>query len=354
MRLRLFHKLFLLVAISVLLAAMAMAMAIVLSLNLKRGFADYLNARDDEQLRTFVDAAAALIEARGNAQGLRTGTASWPELLTEMALRGDIPDAKPNAPFLRLGPMGRLLPQQDYSAPETAQGTTASDEPRPRRRQNDPEIRGQRRPPPPDNFAIRLMLFDRKGQQLFGPKPAQDIRVQDIRVQDTGMRHARKIEHAIVVGGETLAMARLLPRPPTPRNVDVNFLQRQYRDASLLTLLLVMLASIVAYFFARSGTARLLEMQRATTAIAAGDPSSRVKISGTDEISAMGENINSMALNLQQLDAARRRWLAEISHELRTPLSVLVGELDALKQNVRPLSMPAIDSLREEAQRIFA
>ena len=168
------------------------------------------------------------------------------------------------------------------------------------------------------------------------------------------MRHARKIEHAIVVGGETLAMARLLPRPPTPRNVDVNFLQRQYRDASLLTLLLVMLASIVAYFFARSGTARLLEMQRATTAIAAGDPSSRVKISGTDEISPMGENINSMALNLQQLDAARRRWLAEISHELRTPLSVLVGELDALKQNVRPLSMPAIDSLREEAQRIFA
>jgi two-component system, OmpR family, sensor histidine kinase BaeS len=324
MRLRLFHKLFLLVAISVSLAAMAMA--IVLSLNLKRGFADYLNARDAEQLSGFVESAADLIEARGNAAALHKDAALWTLLLAELARAGEIPGARPDAPFPELGRPRR-----------PPQGQNQSDFDLPPPEQNGPKSRRPRRPPPPDNFAIRLMLFDLEGKQFFGPTPASNIRT---------------IQQAIAVAGKTVAIARLLPRAPAPRNVDVKFLQRQYRDASLLTLLLLVLASVVAYFFARSGTARLLEMQRATTAIAGGDLGSRVKVSGSDEISAMGENINSMALNLQQLDAARRRWLAEISHELRTPLSVLVGELDALKQNVRPLSMPAIDSLSEEAQRI--
>jgi two-component system, OmpR family, sensor histidine kinase BaeS len=331
-RLRLFHKLFLLVAGSALLAALAMA--IVLSLNLKRGFADYLDARDSEQLRAFAGAAANAIQARSDAAAFAATGAPWHTLIEELAQRGDIPDVKPGTPFPGLGKPGRTRPRELEL--DKIQNPPGRDDVQPTQQLESAKPRRVRRPPP-DGFAIRLMLFDLNGQQLFGPAPA---------------RQAAMIEQAIVVAGQRIAIARLLPRAPIPRTVDASFLRSQYRSAGLLTLMLLVLASIAAFYFARSGAARLLAMQRATTAIASGDLSSRVQINGSDEISAMGQNINSMAQNLQQLDNARRRWLAEISHELRTPLSVIVGELDALRLNVRPLTMTAVVSLSEEAQRI--
>jgi two-component system sensor histidine kinase BaeS len=59
-----------------------------------------------------------------------------------------------------------------------------------------------------------------------------------------------------------------------------------------------------------------------------------------------------MARALQRLDAARRRWLAEVSHELRTPLAAIRGELDALEDGVRPISIAAVKSVNEEAMRL--
>ncbi|MCA6242476.1 MAG: two-component sensor histidine kinase, partial [Phenylobacterium sp.] len=63
-------------------------------------------------------------------------------------------------------------------------------------------------------------------------------------------------------------------------------------------------------------------------------------------------NINRMAEELEAMDAARRRWLAEISHELRTPLTALRAEIEALQDGVRPLTPDAIGSLAEEAARL--
>jgi two-component system sensor histidine kinase BaeS len=61
-----------------------------------------------------------------------------------------------------------------------------------------------------------------------------------------------------------------------------------------------------------------------------------------------------MAEGLEHLETARRRWIAEISHELRTPLTVLRGEIDALAEGIRPLTLEAVGSLREEALRLGA
>eukprot|EP01035_Chromulina_nebulosa_P048438 gene48438-65732_t len=56
-----------------------------------------------------------------------------------------------------------------------------------------------------------------------------------------------------------------------------------------------------------------------------------------------------MAETLARLDTARRRWLAEVSHELRTPLAAMRGELEALADGVRPLTLDAIASVNDEA-----
>lgn len=98
----------------------------------------------------------------------------------------------------------------------------------------------------------------------------------------------------------------------------------------------------------------LLGIQEATARIARGELTIRLPTTRTDEIGDLIRNINSMAEGLEHLETARRRWIAEISHELRTPLTVLRGEIDALAEGIRPLTLEAVGSLREEALRLGA
>jgi signal transduction histidine kinase len=102
----------------------------------------------------------------------------------------------------------------------------------------------------------------------------------------------------------------------------------------------------------------LAELLRGTRALAEGDLSHRIAISGRDEFADLGQSFNRMAGDLQahqkaledahanleaivaerteelrqaneslrQIDETRRAFFADISHELRTPLTVIRGE----------------------------
>jgi len=102
----------------------------------------------------------------------------------------------------------------------------------------------------------------------------------------------------------------------------------------------------------------LAELLRGTRALAEGDLSHRIAISGRDEFADLGQSFNRMATDLQahqkaledaqanleaivaerteelrqaneslrQIDETRRAFFADISHELRTPLTVIRGE----------------------------
>jgi len=104
--------------------------------------------------------------------------------------------------------------------------------------------------------------------------------------------------------------------------------------------------------------APLAELSRGTRALAEGDLSHRITISGRDEFADLGQSFNHMAADLQahqkaledahanleavvterteelrlaneslrKIDETRRAFFADISHELRTPLTVIRGE----------------------------
>ncbi len=304
---RLFHQLFLLVAATALLSALAMAA--VLSLNLKRGFDEYLEARDTELLDGFTRQLSSNIAASGGATAVSIDQISLQSVFQEMIRNGDVPGAP--ADF-------RVLLPND----------------RPTR-----HLKGPKPPPSPQNFARRLMLFDVNGIQVVGPPPPP-------------FRNTFTVRRSIRVNGSLVGEARLLPFGPTPSSVDASFLRGQYIGAAALTGLLLIFAAFPAYFLARSGAKRLTAVRDATDAIAGGDFSARLSLRGKDELAAVGQNINEMAQSLATLEGARKRWLAEIGHELRTPLTILRGELDAMTDGIRPLDETAIVSLSEEVERL--
>ncbi|MEE9216861.1 MAG: HAMP domain-containing sensor histidine kinase, partial [Anaerolineales bacterium] len=115
-------------------------------------------------------------------------------------------------------------------------------------------------------------------------------------------------------------------------------------DLALAGVLLFFASSVAVsfgYFFSYSITQRLKVLDRAANRLSEGDFSVRVDIAGRDEVAELGQAFNVMAERLEhaereseQLEKARREFIAGASHDLRTPLSALRAMLDAIAEGV--------------------
>ena len=102
-----------------------------------------------------------------------------------------------------------------------------------------------------------------------------------------------------------------------------NFLQGMVLAA--LTALFVSI--VVAFFIARSIARPLIQMTKASEAIAKGDYSQRLQVSGQerDEIGRLGRSFNNMAQEVARSQQTMRDFVANVSHELKTPLTSIQG-----------------------------
>lgn len=99
----------------------------------------------------------------------------------------------------------------------------------------------------------------------------------------------------------------------------------------------------------------LIQMKRVTRQIAKGDMSARVKVTSGDEIGALAQAINDMALDLQRTRTTQKEFFANISHELRTPLTYLEGYAKVLKEGLYQTEEEKgqyLDIIRHESKRL--
>jgi two-component system sensor histidine kinase BaeS len=111
-------------------------------------------------------------------------------------------------------------------------------------------------------------------------------------------------------------------------------------DLMLATILLLFAGGIamsLSYFLSSAMTRRMDSLQKAASAVAAGDLSARVEVSGRDELASLARSFNNMAAQLeagaqrqQELDVLRRDLIAWAGHDLRTPLASIRAIVEAL------------------------
>lgn len=103
-----------------------------------------------------------------------------------------------------------------------------------------------------------------------------------------------------------------------------------------ISIFLAALTIIIGLLLMRRFVTPLSEVIAAAQTLAAGDLSTRIRVSGPDDLRALSDSFNHMADALERSDTERRNMLADIAHELRTPLTVIRGRLEGIVDGVYP------------------
>ncbi len=113
-------------------------------------------------------------------------------------------------------------------------------------------------------------------------------------------------------------------------------------------------ALVVGYGAAAIHARRIRRLERAVERIAAGGFDEPVVDEGRDELGELAAAVDRMRKRLENLDRARREFIANASHELRTPLFSLGGflELMADEDLDEATRLEFLDTMREQVARL--
>lgn len=117
---------------------------------------------------------------------------------------------------------------------------------------------------------------------------------------------------------------------------------------ALISVFLAVLTILIGILLLRRMVNPLAQVVAAARAVAGGDLSTRVSVSGPDDLRALSDSFNHMAAALERNNNERRDMLADIAHELRTPLTIMRGRLEGIVDGIYPANTEHITPALEE------
>ncbi|HAT1612881.1 TPA: two-component system sensor histidine kinase BaeS [Raoultella planticola] len=312
-------KLFLAILATCIVLLISMHWAVRISF--ERGFIDYIKRGNEQRLTMLGDALSEQYALHGNWKFLRNNDRFIFQLLKSFDRDND--DRFPGGRKTNSG--GRPDGHLDIGPPG-AEGPPPEGPPPDGPRGPGPDM-------PPHGWRTLFWVVDQKGRVLVGPRE---------RVPEDGSRRD------IVVNGVSVGAVIASPVERLTRNTDINFDRQQKRTSWLIVALSTILAALATFPLARGLLAPVKRLVEGTHRLAAGDFTTRVAVSSSDELGRLAQDFNQLASTLERNQQMRRDLMADISHELRTPLAVLRGELEAIQDGVRKFTPDSVTSLQAE------
>ncbi|ABE53532.1 ATP-binding region, ATPase-like protein [Shewanella denitrificans OS217] len=156
----------------------------------------------------------------------------------------------------------------------------------------------------------------------------------------------------IVLDGVTVGYFAVSKRERLTQGYEVEFIEQQQQYLWLIALLAIALVLLITRPLARHLVEPIKVITRGMHKLTQGDYQHTVDLKRQDEFGQLSRDYNELAIILAANDSARKRWLANISHELRTPVAILRGELEAMIDEVRPLTMDNVGSAHDEVKHL--
>ena len=187
-----------------------------------------------------------------------------------------------------------------------------------------------------DSIYRRLGLTDIAGQRVAGAQvdPAVAARLP------------------LLQGNRPIGFLVLAPMQEIESQADRAFVARQSGVIALTGVIGLIFALAISWVLARRWFAPIDELTRGAQQIAIGRLGTRVPARGSDELALLGRTFNSMAEQLDSIEASRRAWLADVAHELRTPLAAMRAEIEALQDGIRQFDDRTALRLHRQVMRL--
>ena len=100
-----------------------------------------------------------------------------------------------------------------------------------------------------------------------------------------------------------------------------------------VTLVLEIIVTMFSLAFSVTFSQRLKKIMASMQIIQQGDYTHKVKMGGSDELTALGNEFNDLTERLQTSEQKRSRFVSDASHELKTPLASIKLLTDSILQN---------------------
>ena len=145
---------------------------------------------------------------------------------------------------------------------------------------------------------------------------------------ERSLTYSTRVEKDGVLLGHVLAISSTI--------VEDNLISMARRAVVNSSLWVMLAAVIAAYFITERLVNPLRKMTKAVREFGRGELSTRVVVSGKDEVAELGYAFNNMAESLENLEKMRNSFLANISHDLRTPMTTIAGFIDGINSGAIP------------------
>ena len=225
-------------------------------------------------------------------------------------------------------------------------------------------------------FGVRVFLVDGARRVVFD-SDAGDSLVGELLAAPGGegadgdamfvsdrIRHGGRDLFVFASGGDPgAAVPRLLPASAQSLVVAVPAGDVTEAWAQLLPRLLIaggsaaLVAVVASAWLSARITRPIVEMTRASQAMARGEYGQRIEVRGRDEVADLARAFNQMAQQVDRSSRAMRQLIADVSHELKTPLTSIRGFSQALADGVaqdEAEARRAAGAVHEEAERMRA
>jgi two-component system sensor histidine kinase BaeS len=277
-----------------------------------RNFADYVNRSLLERYSAVADALAAEYQIHKGWQAFTENPGHWEEILRASLPRKDFDPGKypPQPPEFKSNISARSAQERAF--------------PRPVRRIQ--------------YLARKLALFDSDKQLVTGGRDR--LAFNNYTLQ------------AITAGGQTVGWLGLHKREHLANPLAVGFLTQQSHILYIIGGGILLLAAIAAFLLSKHLLTPVQKLTDGTRALTSRQFDTRIEVDSNDELGQLAADFNTMAETLEKYERMRRQWISDIAHELRTPLSILLGEIEALRDGIREVNRMTLDSLSSEARHL--
>jgi two-component system sensor histidine kinase BaeS len=328
MKLKLIHKL--LIAMFACTALVLLLVTLLTRASIGRGFVDFLQQQERNQVELLVPELADWYSERGSWEALSDNPREFRRLVFVALLDGSEtrfdfrPEGEPGA--LRAGRRGGRNPGGPGPGPGQVQGQGPGQGPGPG------PGPGRR-----NTLPQRIFLLSNDMTAVIGQVPANYNQGSLMPIDVDGQN----------VGWLGIAWLGDVKLPEEEAFI------LQLRKSLIIGLGLgLLIAAILSWLLARHLSRPVNEVAGGIRALAAGDFKTRLKVRGEDEISRLGDDVNRLSSALSEHESVRKRWVADMAHELRTPLAIIRGELEAMYDGVRPLGKQQLASVQEEVKHL--